>query len=48
MALDSLIKNLNKIVKESIKEDGVWIFLDTECKVDKKVSYTWTSLFQAF
>ena len=48
MASSSLTKNLNKKVKESIKEDGVWIFSDTECKVDKKVCYTWTSLFQAF
>jgi hypothetical protein len=48
MASSSLTKNLNKNVKEPIKEDGVWIFLDTECKVDKKVCYTWTSLFQEF
>ena len=48
MTLISLTKNLNKIVEEPIKEDGVWIFLDTDSKVDKKVCYTWTSLFQAF
>ena len=48
MALSSLTKNLNKTVEEPIKEDGVWIFSDTECKIDKKVCYTWTSLFQAF
>ena len=48
MALSSLTKNLNKTVEEPIKEDGVWIFSDTECKADKKVYYTWTSLFQAF
>ena len=48
MALISLTKNLNKIVEEPIKEDGVWIFSSIECKADKKVYYTWTSLFQAF
>ena len=48
MASISLTKNLNKTVKEPIKEDGVWIFSDTECNADKKVYYTWTSLFQAF
>ena len=48
MASSSLNKNLNKTVKESIKEDGIWIFSDTECKADKKVCYTWTALFQAF
>ena len=45
MASSLFTKNLNKIVKKPIKEDGVWIFLDTECKADKKVYYTWTSLF---
>ena len=48
MASNSLTKNLNKTVEKPIKEDGVWIFSDTECKEDKKVCYTWTSLFQAF
>jgi len=43
-----LTKNLNKIIEEPIKEDGVWIFSDTECKADKNFCYTWTSLFQAF
>lgn len=40
MASSSLTKNLNKTVEESIKEDGIWIFSDTECKADKKVYYT--------
>ena len=48
MASSSLTKNLNKTVKDPIKENGIWIFSDIECKADKKVCYTWTSLFQAF
>ena len=48
MASILLTKNLNKTVEEPVKEDGVWIFSDTECKADKKVCYTWTSLFQEF
>ena len=48
MASTSLTKNQNKIVEEPITENGIWIFTDTECKADKKVCYTWTSLFQAF
>ena len=48
MASSSLTKNHNKTVEEPIKKDGVWIFSDTECKADKKVCYTQTSLFQAF
>ena len=43
-----LMKNLKKIVEEPVKENGIWIFMDTECKANKKVCYTWTSLFQAF
>ena len=48
MESSSMTKNINKIVEESIKGDGIWIFSDTECKVDKKLCYTWTTLFQAF
>ena len=48
MASTSLTKNQKKTVEEPVKESGIWIFTDTECKVDKKVCYTWNSLFQAF
>ena len=48
MASTSLIKNLKKTVKDPGKENGIWIFTDTECKANKKVCYTWTALFQAF
>ena len=48
MASSSTTKTINKTVKDSIKGDGIWIFSDTECKVDKKVCYTWPTLFQAF
>jgi hypothetical protein len=40
MALISVTNNLNKTVEEPIKEDGVWIFSNIECKVDKKVCCT--------
>jgi hypothetical protein len=48
MASTSMTKNLNKTIKETIKEDGIWIFSDIERKADKKVCYTWKTLFQAF
>ena len=48
MESTSLTKNLNKIVEEPVKENGICSFADTECKEDKKVCYTWNSLFQAF
>ena len=48
MESTSMLKNKRKVVEESIKEQGTWIFADTECKADKKVTFTWNSLFQAF
>ena len=48
MASTSLTKNQKKTVDEPSMENGIWIFTDTECKADKEVCYTWTSLFQAF
>ena len=41
-------KNLKKTVEGHVKENGIWIFADIECKADKKVCYTWTFLFQVF
>ena len=48
MSSTSVLKNKRKIVEEPAKEQGMWIFVDTECQVDKKVPFTWNSLFQAF
>ena len=45
MASNSMIKNKGKDVEELVKEHGIWIFVDRDCKVDKKVTYTWNSLF---
>ena len=42
----SMLKNKRKVVEESIKEKGTWIFADTKCKVDKTVTSTWNSLFK--
>ena len=43
-----MLNNKRKVVGEPVKEQGMWIFTDIECKVDKKVTFTWNSLFQAF
>ena len=48
MALNSIIKNKGKAIEEPTEEIGIWTFVDTKCKVDKKVTYTWNYLFQAF
>ena len=48
MASTSVLKNKIKTVEEQAKEQGMWIFANTKCQVDKKVTFTWNSLFQAF
>ena len=48
MESTSVLKNKINIFEEPAKEQGMWIFADTECQVDKKVTFTWNSLFQAF
>ena len=48
MASNSILKNKINTVKEHVKKQGMWIFIDTECQVDKKVFFTCNSLFQAF
>ena len=47
MASNSVLKSKRKTLEEPAKEQGIWIFFDTECQVDK-VIFTWNSLFQAF
>ena len=40
-----MLKNKRNIVEEPAKEQGMWIFADTEFWADKKVTFTWNSLF---
>ena len=42
------MKNKRKTVEETAKKQEMWIFNETECQVDKKVIFTWNTLFQAF
>ena len=48
MTSNSMIKNKGRVVEDPTKKIGIWTFADTKCRVDKKVSYTWNSLFQVF
>ena len=48
MASNSMLKSERNTIEEPTKEQGMWIFADTECRVDKKVTFTWKSLFQGF
>ena len=48
MASNFVLKNKRKIVKKLAEGQEMWIFANTECQVDKRVVFTWNSLFQAF
>ena len=48
MASNFVLKSKRKTVEDPSKEQGIWIFADTQCRVDKNVIFTWSSLFQAF
>jgi hypothetical protein len=48
MVLNFVFRSKRKVVEEPVKEQGMWIFVDTKCEVDKKVTFTWNSLFQPF
>ena len=45
---NSSLKNKRKTVEELMEKKEVWTFIDTECRVDKKVVFKWNTLFQAF
>jgi hypothetical protein len=42
------LKNKRKIIEEPTEKQEMWISIDTECWVDKKVVFTWNTIFQAF
>jgi len=43
-----MLKSKRNIVEEPTQEQGMWIFADTKCQVDRKGTFTSNSLFQAF
>ena len=38
MASKSILKNKRKTIKDPAKEQGIWIFPDTECRWIKRLS----------
>ena len=50
MASTSNMKNKRKSVEiqDLVKEKEIWVFIDTECKIDRNISFQWNQLFQAF
>ena len=48
MESNSTLKNKRKTVEEPMEKQDMWTFTDIECRVDKKVSIKWNTMFQAF
>jgi 3-methyladenine DNA glycosylase AlkD len=48
METTSSLKIKRKIVKESIEKQESWAFMDTKCRVDKKIAFKWNTLVQEF
>jgi hypothetical protein len=48
MESKSSLKDKVKTIEEPAKKQEMWIFTNTECWLDKKVIFTWNTLFQEF
>ena len=48
MESTSALKRKRKIVEELVEKQESWAFTDTECRFDKKITFKWNILFQAF
>ena len=48
MVSTSTLKRKRKTIEEPMEKQEIWAFTDTECRVDKKTSLNWNTLFQAF
>ena len=48
MASTSCLKSKRKTVEELVEKQESWAFTDTECRVDKKTTFKWNTLFQEF
>ena len=48
MESTSALKSKRNIVEELVEKQESWVFIDTKCRVDKKIAFKWNTLFQAF
>ena len=48
IASTSTLKRKRKTIKEPMEKHDSWVFTDMECRVDKKTTFKWNTLFQAF
>ena len=48
MASKSSLKSKRNTIEEPAEKQEIWAFIDTECRVDKKIDFKWNTLFQEF
>ena len=48
MASTASLKSKRKTTEEPMEKQEIWEFTDTECRVDKKISFKLNTLFQIF
>ena len=48
MEITTALKRKRNIVKELVAKQESWAFTSTKCKVDKRTTFKWNILFQAF
>ena len=47
-AFASTLKSKRKTIEDLVEKQEIWAFTDTECQVDKNITFKWNTLFQAF
>ena len=48
MGSNFALNNKRNTIEDPMERQEMWTFNDTEYRVDKKVVFTWNTLFQAF
>ena len=48
MASTSALKSKRETIEELVEKQEIWAFTDTECRVDNKISFKWSTMFEAF
>jgi hypothetical protein len=48
MVSTSALKTKRNTIEETMEKQEIWTFTDIVCRVDKKISFKWNTLFQAF
>ena len=48
MTSTSALKSKRNTTEELMEKKEIWVFMDIECRVDKKIYFKWNTLFQVF